>query len=113
MANFKIIILSPATFFFSRKHEMLNFLNKELEYFDLKCQLVLFGSEVKDGSSHTLGPGQSHLAETGQLEKKGALVRARRLCPQHTPGQPPWFILWQNQLVSEVLAYLSPTYSLH
>lgn len=110
MANFKIIILSPATFFFPKKHEMLNFLNKELEYFDLKCQLVLFGSEVKDGSSHTLRPGQSHLAEMGQLEKKGALVRAS---PQHTPEQPPWFILWQNQLVSEVLAHLSPTYSLH
>lgn len=68
MANFKIIILSPATcvfFFNSRKHEMLHFLNKELERFDLKCQLVLSGSKVKDRSSHALRPGQSHLAEMG------------------------------------------------
>lgn len=57
--------------------------------------------EGKEEPSHLLSPGQSLLAQIWQPEKKGVLG-----VPLCSPEKPPWLILCQSQLATEVPARL-------
>ena len=49
----------------------------------------------------------------GSQKRRGQEWDLRQVCPQRTPGQPPWPIFGQHQLALEVPGHLSPTCSHH